>query len=260
MIHEKQIEVRYAETGIAGKLKPVSIFNYLQDVASEHCAVLGISAWDMLLKGLAWVVLNYQLVIYKYPVWKEDLVIRTWRYPHRKLYELRQYKIFDQHQHLLIDAKSSWVLTNLSTKKPVRLDRHLPENIMADRQLKIENDLIALDQSARPEATRIFQTRMHDLDFNRHVNNSVYAVWALESIPSHIISTHDPEKIIINYIGESLYGDRIRSNTQHLASKPSNIFLHSLINEQTQKEITRVKTEWKKNNLDARHDGRDIHP
>ena len=244
MIFEKNREVRYAETGIAGKLKPGSIFNYLQDIASEHTAQLGVSAWDLLPKELAWVVYRYQIDIHQYPLWKDRLILRTWRYPSQKLYELRSYEIYNEKNGLLIEAKSSWILTSLKTKKPVRIDRHLPENLLTDHLMKTENDLVALEAVTVPDFQKIFQTRMHDLDFNKHVNNSVYAVWAIESVPPDIMATHSLRNIIINYIGESLHGDRIQSNTQQLAANPSRIFLHSLISEQTGKEITRVKTVW----------------
>jgi acyl-ACP thioesterase len=68
----------------------------------------------------------------------------------------------------------------------------------------------------------------------------------MESVPADILSTHAPQKIILNYIGESLYGDRIFSTTQKLDSNPTMAFLHSLTSENTQKEITRIKTVWKR--------------
>jgi medium-chain acyl-[acyl-carrier-protein] hydrolase len=246
MIYQKNIQVRYAETGIEGRLKPVSVFNYFQDIASEHTAVMGVSAWDLLPKGLAWVIFKYELEIHQYPLWKDNLTIRTWRCPFQKLYELRKYEIYDDNKNLLIDAKSSWILTSLGTKKPARIDRHLP-SLLTDHQTKIENDLTMLEPLTKTDLKRTFQIRMHDLDFNRHVNNSVYPVWAMESVPADILSTHAPKKIIINYIGESLYGDRILSTVQKLDSNPAKSFLHSLTSEQTQKEITRVMTRWEKN-------------
>jgi medium-chain acyl-[acyl-carrier-protein] hydrolase len=259
MIYEKKRTVRYAEIGIAGRLKPVSIFNYFQDIASEHSALMGVSAYDLLLKGLAWVVIKYQLDIYNYPTWNENLLIRTWRCSFQKLYEVRKYEIYDDKQNLLVDAKSSWIATNLNTKKPVRIDRSLP-SLLTDHLVEIDNDLISLDSVSRPDFSRTFQIRMHDLDFNRHVNNSVYPVWAMESVPADILYTHSPRKIIINYIGESLYGDRILSATQQLDSNPIKTYLHSLVSEQTQKEITRIKTVWQENDdlkIDQTNQGRE---
>jgi len=211
MIYEKKITVRYAETGVNGKLKPVSILNYFQDIASEHTSVLGVSAFDMFQKNLAWVFFRYQIQISKYPCWNDHLRIRTWRYPVNNLYEIREYEIFDDKDNLLICSKSSWILTSISTKKPVRLNKNLPPKLMTNKQQIESNDLVALSPITSHDFTRSFNIRMHDLDFNRHVNNSVYVVWALESIYQEIIKDHRPKEIIVNYLGESLYGETITS-------------------------------------------------
>ncbi len=245
MIYEKHIHVRYAEIGIGGRIKPVSIFNYFQDIASEHTAALGVSAWDLLPLGLAWVIYKYQIEIQRYPMWNEHLKIRTWRNAHQKLYELRRYEVYDNTHQKIIQAKTLWVLTRLSSKKPVRIDRHLPL-LVNSHHLQIENDLPNVEPLAHADWKKIFQIRLHDLDFNGHVNNAIYPVWAMESVPAHILTTHSPQQIIINYIGESLYGDRILSSTQQFHSKKCKIFLHSLASEKTGKEITRIKTIWDK--------------
>jgi medium-chain acyl-[acyl-carrier-protein] hydrolase len=108
----------------------------------------------------------------------------------------------------------------------------------------ISNDLVYLPPVTCHDISKSFNIRMHDLDFNRHVNNSVYVVWAIESISEEIIISHRPKEIIVNYVGESLYGDQITSQTQKTGTNSSHTFLHSIINNRSQKEITRVKTVW----------------
>ena len=66
----------------------------------------------------------------------------------------------------------------------------------------------------------------------------------LPGIAEEIITTHLPKEITVNYIGESLYGETVTSLTQILEANPSHTFLHSIINNNTQKEITRLKTVW----------------
>jgi len=244
MIYEKTQTVRYAETGVNGKIKPVSILNYFQDIASEHTGVLGVSAFDLFPKNLAWVVFRYQIQISDYPRWKDQLYLRTWRFPVNNLYEIRQYEIYDDKDELLISSKSAWILTSISRKKPVRLDKNLPPELMEHIEQAIPNDLIALPSIAHYDFSKSFQIRMHDLDFNRHVNNSVYVVWAIESISEDIISSHRPKEIIVNYLGESLYGDKITSHTQEIETNPSHTYLHSIISNHSQQEITRLKTVW----------------
>ncbi|RJP94978.1 MAG: hypothetical protein C4518_02340 [Desulfobacteraceae bacterium] len=246
MIHEKHITVQYAETGVNGKLKPVNILNYFQDIASDHSAEMGVSAMDLFPKGLAWVIFQYQINIFRYPSWKDNLRMRTWRFPYRNLYELRQYEIFDDQDNLLISSKSSWVLTSTVSKKPVRLDKHLPVEMIDGLQQPVIEDFISLPEICSSDAGRSFNARMHDLDFNRHVNNSVYVVWGVETVPRDIIQTCRPTSINVNYLGESLYGDPVTVKTQCMQSGPASTFLHSIINEGSGKEITRLQTRWEK--------------
>jgi medium-chain acyl-[acyl-carrier-protein] hydrolase len=244
IILEKNITVRYAETGVNGKLKPVNVLNYFQDIASDHSAEMGVSAMDLLPKGLAWVIFQYQIDIFRYPSWKDNIRMRTWRYPYRNLYELRQYEIFDDHDNLLISSKSSWVLTSISSKKPVRLNKHLPPEMMDGQQQPITDDFVSVPEISRTDSTRSFNARMHDLDFNRHVNNSVYVVWGIETVPQDIIRVCRPTAITVNYLGESLYSDPVTVKTQRLLTSPAINFLHTIINESTGKEITRLQTRW----------------
>lgn len=245
MIYKHLIRVRYAETGINGTLKPVNTFNYFQNIASDHCAELGISALDLLPHNLAWVVFRYEIKILRYPIWKDELHFATWRYPHRNLYELRRFDVTDKDGNLMIQAKSSWILTRLDTKKPVRLNRNLPSHLFENLQDIIEDDLPALQPRERTDLTRNFTARMHDLDFNRHVNNAVYVEWALESVPPEIAERYRPDHIIVNFIGESLYNDKIVSTTQNVTSNPHPVFIHTLQNATTGKETTRVQTTWR---------------
>lgn len=244
MKYETSLTVRYAETGIQGRLKPGMVLNYFQDIASDHCAEMGISALDLLPRNLAWVVYRYQLHIYRYPVWKERIMLYTWRYPMNNLYELRQFDVYDESRRLIITAKSSWVLTRLDTKKPVRLKYHMPEELMNGHQLPVENDFSPIPEIDEPTHTRPFLVRMHDLDFNRHVNNTVYVIWALESVPQAVAGHCLPREISIQYQGDAVFGDRVSALTQPVAGSSDRDYLHTIFHDSQAAPITRVMTRW----------------
>jgi acyl-ACP thioesterase len=126
----------------------------------------------------------------------------------------------------------------------VRLDRHLPGLLEDEYQKKIADDFIPVPSAVRDGFHRSHAVRLHDLDFNRHVNNSVYAVWAVESVPFEIISSCLPSLINIDYIDESLYGDRVTTYTQNIGETSQPAFLHTQVSESTGKEISRVHTVW----------------
>lgn len=245
-IFEEKFRVRYAETGVSGMIKPVSVFNYFQDIMSRHCGQMNVSAFDMFEQGLAWVVIKYDLHIHQYPIWNDRITARTWRYPYKNLYELRQFEIYDENEILLASANSEWITVNLKNKRPVRLSHSLPENMISGLQQPITNKVAAPSEITSGDAEKIFKIRMHDLDFNTHVNNSVYIIWALETVPEDVITQYRPSRISIQYMGESLYGDHIKSEIQHVKTNPKAVFLHRLSSENTKKEITRLKTVWRR--------------
>lgn len=245
-IYEEKIRVRYAETGVRGLIKPVSAFNYFQDIMSRHCGLMKVSAYDLFENGFAWVVIKYHIKIIRYPKWNDRITVKTWRYPFKNLYELRQFEIYDTNGSLLICAKSSWIVINLTTKRPTRLSKSLPTEMMDGLQHPVFDDINSVPEINTPDAERFFNIRMHDLDFNTHVNNSVYIVWALETVPENIITQYRPEEIFISYINESLYGDRIKSEIEQETDHPQPAFFHKLTSENTKKETTRLKTIWKR--------------
>jgi|SRR6056297_1489534 len=244
MPYETTLTVRYAETGIEGRLKPGMILNYFQDMASDHCAEMGVSALDLLPKNLAWVVYRYQLHIYRYPVWKERLSLTTWRYPLNNLYELRQFDVYDESARLIITAKSSWVLTRPDTKKPVRLKYHMPEALMNGHQHPVENDFSTVPELSEHTYTRPFRVRMHDLDFNRHVNNTVYVIWALESVPQAVAGHCLPHEISIQYQGDAVFGDQMTAFAQPVSGSSNHTYLHAIYHDGQGVPITRVMTRW----------------
>ncbi|NOY70100.1 MAG: hypothetical protein GXP53_11575 [Deltaproteobacteria bacterium] len=240
----QSFSVRYAETGIAGTIKPVSIFNWFQDVASDHCDRLGVSALDLARLGLAWVVHKYEIKFFRYPVWKENICIMTWRSPDKNLYELRAFEVLDIDKNVIARAKSSWILIDLKSKKPLRLNRHLPAELFDESGPKVANDLFELAPPDNPDHENRFSVRMHDLDFNRHVNNAVYVQWATESVPPDIAMQFRPDLIRVHFTNESLYGDVILTKSE--CNPESNGFncLHTLINTTSGTETARAETHW----------------
>lgn len=247
-IYEETLRVRYAETGVRGLIKPVSTFNYFQDIMSRHCGQMKASAHDLRQNGFAWVVIRYHINIRHYPGWNDRIIIRTWRQPVKNLYELRQFEICDDTGNCLISARSTWIVINLNTKKPARLNRSLPETMINGLSHPVvldTADTASVPEITRPDKQRYFNIRMHDLDFNTHVNNAVYIIWALETVPEAVITEMRPQEMMIQYIGESLYGDRIQSEVEYAGTADAPAFIHRMTSENTGKEITRLKTRWR---------------
>ncbi|KPA14299.1 acyl-ACP thioesterase [Candidatus Magnetomorum sp. HK-1] len=241
----KTYTVRYSETGANGRITCPNILNYFQDIATFHAGKLGISALDLIQKNFAWVIYKLNLRVYDYPAWDTDLHLTTWRYPDKKLYELRSFEAKNEEGRILFSGKCAWVMIHLDTKKPVRLNRYLPEKLFTN-PIKINNDFTLIDPPEQLDITKNLKVCMHHLDFNRHVNNTIYLQWAIENVPLKIQASFLPSDVDIIFCGDAVLDDDLQCSSQYVDFAPEPVFVHQIFHLQNNTELTRIKTQWKK--------------
>jgi medium-chain acyl-[acyl-carrier-protein] hydrolase len=242
--YTQQFQVRYSEIGSNGLLKPVQVFKYFQDAASEHTHIMGVSGLHLRPRNLAWVMLQYQVKFLGYPRWRQSVYLRTWRHTERNLYEIRSYEIRDEHEQLLTQGKGVLVLIDTEKKRPVRLKNNLPPGLMTETAT-VENSRTEIPALSEPEFEQIFRVRRRDLDFNDHANNTVFIEWALETGPESVILHSLPCEIEVNYIGDIGYGEVVKSQAQSLLNSGQPTFLHRITDNQDNRETTRLRIVWK---------------
>lgn len=242
--YTQQFHVRYSETGSNGLLKPVQIFKYFQDAASEHTHEMGVSGLHLRPRNLAWVILQYKVKFLSYPRWRQSVCLKTWRHTERNLYEIRSYEIRDEQGQLLTEGKSVWVMIDTERKRPVRLKNNIPPGLMIETT-PVENSRVEIPALSKPEFEQIFRVRRRDLDFNEHVNNTVFIEWALETGPESVILHYLPYEVEVNYLGDVGYGDVVKSQAQNLLNAGPPTFLYRITDNQDNRETTRLRISWK---------------
>ena len=243
-IYRKNFTIRYSETGIDGKLRPINIFHFFQDTASEHAYEMAVSGLHLRPLKRAWVVMRYQVDIIKYPKWNETITLSTWRQPHKNLYELRAFDICDNAGQTLISGKTAWVMIDTERKKPVRLDRNMPAHLLTDNT-PVENDFLEIPPVVAEEHETLFRTRRADLDFNAHVNNAIFIAWALETGPEEVILHQLPCRIAVNYQADVQYGAIIRVAAQQVEKEPFPVLAHRISRHDDDRELTQLLIAWK---------------
>ena len=243
---KKSFTVRYSDIDRHGQLKMVKIFDYFQDIASEHAARMGVSGYDVLEKGMAWVIFRYHLKIGRRPSWNEVIEISTFRSPYKKLYETRFFQGKDREGTLLFEGKSAWILVDASTRKPARLDKHLPQLLEGGEILSVgDYEFMDPEPLTQIHDEAFFTVGMMDLDINQHVNNSVYPAWAIESLPENILFSSTISEMEIRFVTEAFYKERIISQSQRIDGVDTPCFLHRIVRERDQQELARLRSLWR---------------
>jgi len=163
-----------------GFLRPVSLMNKLQGLAGTHAEMLGVGRDHCAQRNVAWVLTHMFVDIVDMPRAEETLTYSTWPCGTGAVRTERDFEIKDKDGKLKIRAISQWVLIDLHTRRPARIDECFPgwnglDERVWDREFDKGPDFI-------PTKTCTMACRFDDVDVNQHINNAVYTVWATESV------------------------------------------------------------------------------
>lgn len=239
-IFEKDYVVQSYETDQRGFARPVALLNYLQAAAGEHASLLKVAVADLRTSGHTWVLSRIHLAMERYPRGGHIVRLKTWPASRDTLFTVRDFELYDR-GILIGRATTSWAVLNLKSRRPVKLANVLPMySIHAERAL--DDPFNTLPLCEKPEYELSLPVLRGDLDLNRHVNNTVYAGWALETIPEEIDSSCRLAGIEIGFRAEALYGDAIVASSEKAAGE--GCYIHCIRNCSDNRELARLRTRW----------------
>lgn len=246
LIFSKNYKVHVYETNPAGKLSLHSLFNYLQDAASEHAGLLGFGRDDLLKDNSIWVLSRIYVEIKRLPVWNEICEVSTWPSGIDSVFALRNYEV-SAPDGIIIRGSSSWLIIDKETRK-IHRPGYLEKFEFPVRGNNIRNSTKLTFKGEQAVTDHCFRIKASDLDVNLHTNNAAYLRWITDSYDLRFMMENDPLSIEINYLAETMYGDEISLGTSSINST----YNHSIFRKDDMKEICRLRIEWDqavKNNL-----------
>jgi acyl-ACP thioesterase len=244
---EKEYRVHVYETGPDGKLNLYSLFNYMQDIASDHAVKLGFGRDDLMRDNRFWVLSRIYAVITEWPVWEDSIIVKTWPNGTDKLFALRNYEVkFPDGRHIA-SGTSSWLILDLTTKKVQR-----PDSILSQYNFNLINErspvryATKIDPAAENgQVSPLFRIKVSDLDVNLHTNNVRYLKWACDSYNLDFVINNEPQSAEINYLAESRFDEEIMIRTS-VENQNDSFCNHSIFRTNDNKELCRIRIEWKK--------------
>lgn len=248
-LFEKNYRVHVHETGPDGKLKLYSLFDYMQDIASDQAEKLGFGRNDLLRDNCFWVLSRMYAVITELPLWEDSLVFKTWPNGTDKVFALRNYEADYPDGRHIVSASSSWLILDRITKKIQRPDpllTHYNPNLHeGDSPLRAASKLGPAEDDGR--ISRHFRVNVSDLDLNLHTNNVKYLKWVNDVYDLDFVMKNSPLSVEINYLSESRYDEVIMIRTSVDKTNLS-FYNHSIIRTNDNKELCRIRIEWKEVN------------
>jgi len=247
-IFEIEVKPNVLEIDEAGEIQFPPVINYLQLIAYEHAANLGISFQQTYKEHLTWFLLRYYIEMKRYPLFEEQLTIKSWIAPSdNDRFSLREFEILDKNNEVICSASSSWILYHFIKRKQVdhiKRYSHLPV-----RDLRaVDYNYPKLSLPEKIDAQVQFTVRLSDLDLNNHVNNRVYVEWAIESMPSKYLKKYKIYKIEISFKGQAFHQNTVTVETEIRKAKEDGIAFiayHKISEAKKGNLLTKLITYWR---------------
>ena len=239
----KTFEIRSSDVSANNEAKPQAILHCLEDAAYTNANENGFGYDATSKKNVGWFLIKYHLVFEKKFKAEEEVKIKTWPSKTKGIYCQREFEIYDSDDNKVGCATSLWLLVSFDTKKI--LDPYktfdFPE---LDEKYVMQEPFPKISTPTNFDFENTFQVTFDDIDLNKHVNNSNYLKYAINTLPYDFLLENFPKDILIQYSKEATIGDFIVSKVSF--DKEKNESLHILQEKTSQKTLTSLCIRWEK--------------
>lgn len=243
-VFTKEYEVTYRDTDARGECFLTSYMNFMADCGLSQDERYGFVIADMVKENHTWMLVDYEITIYKYAKYKEKLRAITYIEGMNKFYAVRHFKIYNEKDDLILEGKTLVILVDSKKRRPLSIpDEHYSAYGVDEKTPTIGRNKLKLSKCKNVDYKKEFNVRYSDIDLNLHVGNVTYLGWILETIPFEIMTDYKIYSVKIKYQKELTYGDKVSVKTEIEYNYNNISAYHEIINE-SEDVVALLETRW----------------
>lgn len=207
-VFQKDFQITSSCVDRFDRLKLSQLLDYLQQVAGDHCVLLGADRAALTPKNLFWAVIRHRVQITRLPRTSETITVKTWPMPTTRTAFPRSTIAFDADNRELFRSVSLWVLMDMEQRTMILPGK---SDIVVDGFL--QGNELAVPGSMVPKVLANSDCRLvrfTDLDWNGHMNNCRYLDWVSDILPSSFHQNHFPKEFSVCYLSEAREGESLK--------------------------------------------------
>lgn len=200
--------VYWHDTDVNGHMNFAALARYLQETAWQSAEQLGYGFEAAQGMNRIWALIRQWIKIYRFPKWKEKIIIETWPRGVDGFWALRDYYIKDEKGEILSGISSSWMLINTRSRrpeKPVVTENVLPYIINLQA---LGANAPKIEYMGQKEMKDTHKVRYSDMDLHGHVNNSRYVEWIFDALSTFGL-VKSFTSFQINHLAETLENEEL---------------------------------------------------
>ncbi|AKP66953.1 acyl-[acyl-carrier-protein] thioesterase [Companilactobacillus ginsenosidimutans] len=205
MDKEEQAEIYTEESAFpfylsnfTGDIKISALLDVMLLASENQLKQKNADSVSMVKRGLGWVVTQYHMDIDKMPEVGQKLQVSTRATSYNKFFFYRDFWIDDMDGNRMVTLESAFVIIDINKRKIVSAADNLQDMFGSRQTNKIK-------RFARLKAPDAFDSKnpqhigYYNIDVNRHVNNTYYFDWMVDSLDIEFIATHRIKSMDIKY-------------------------------------------------------------
>lgn len=202
-------QINWDDTSPEGTLNLTGLNILLQRAAVEHAEHLGFGFQVMSKQNLTWVLIRANIEIYRLPKWREKIRLTTWPREMARLSAFREYvMVGDDTNEVLCNASSEWLLINLDSRRPQKMDDHRFFDQYTTNKEALTKKIPRVSKSCNYEDLFRISPRYSSLDMNGHTNARKYIDWLDDAI--YLVHKNTSLSFMhISYFQECKYDEEI---------------------------------------------------
>ena len=210
LITTSEFRVSSADTDMHGRLRPGALMNYLIQSAIDSADFLGFGFSNIRTQKLFWVLSRLKIDIYAPLKWYDEVIVETWPKDVERIIYLRDFVVRNGKGEIVAKANSGWLAIDLESKRPKKIDGVNAEFFNQLRERHAIHELPErLTTLVDGELIMEIPTSYYDLDLNKHVTSTRYIDWMMDSFSFSFHEKNYPRSMEVNYIRETLPGEKI---------------------------------------------------
>jgi acyl-ACP thioesterase len=243
---ESEFIVRSNEIDYRGQATLPALVSYMHEAAWDNTVTLGISMYDLLERGMTWVLQRLRVEMFRYPKHSERITVQTWASGRERIFMHRDFRIYGAEGELLGQATSVWLVMNMVKRQLSSLPEFITALEVAPTQEPLPFAKGKLPALQEAEYEQQIPVRWHDIDLNRHVTTTRYLQWVLDTLPLEVLEHHGLRELDVIFRAESVLGDTVISAVAPAEEEEEAVYLHKLSSQETGKELVQARSVWER--------------
>ena len=186
IMYEMDLKVRFSDCDSEKNLTYNGIVNCFQDCTNRNSETLGVGLDYLNGKNKAWIMLFWQIVINRRPVFNEEVKVATWATGFQGFMGERNFTLKDEDGNMLVCANSYWLYMDTKSGRPSKIPPEEAEKYSIGPKLDIPDIGMKLRMPEDAEQIDTIQIRKHYIDVYQHMNNGRYIELASDYLPDGI--------------------------------------------------------------------------